>query len=168
MATVRGYDEVKAFELKLAQKLAAAFRPGMEQMAMTQPHMVQGMAEAASEMAKVDGVPVQNIVRMGNGTTEQLQAAGKKSEADKDAKGKSAGATAGAIAGRITGIGGFGRRNNKAEEKQAEDGKEPTAVILMEMTTDLSEFSTAPVDEAKFQVPAGFKEVQSEIAKRAK
>ena len=173
LATVGGYDEVKAFELKLAQKLASTFRPGLEQMAMTNPNMVQGMAEAAEELAKVDGVPIQSIVRMGNGSAEALHAAGQKSDSQEkgDAKGKSAAATAGAIAGRLGGIGGFGRRNNKAEEKApADDGKQsaPAATILMEMTTDLSEFSTAGLAEAKFQVPAGFKEVQSEIAKRAK
>jgi hypothetical protein len=172
MASVRGYDEVKAFELKLADKLAATFRPGMEQMAMTQPAMVQGLAEAAKEMAKVDGVPVQSIVRMGSGSAEELQAAGQRNaEAKADNKGKGAAATAGAVAGALTGFGGFGRRKNKEEDKQAksEDGKQAAgAMILMEMTTDLSDFSTAAVDEAKFQIPAGFKEVQSELAKRAK
>lgn len=172
MAGVRGYDEVKAFELKLAEKLAATFRPGLEQMAMTQPAMVQGMAEAAREMAKVDGVPVQSIVRMGSGSAEELQAAGQRNaEAKAESKGKSAAATAGAVAGALTGFGGFGRRKNKQEDQQAKpaDGKQaPAASILMEMTTNLSDFSTAAVDEAKFQIPAGFKEVQSEFAKRAK
>jgi hypothetical protein len=172
MANVAGYDQVKVFELKMAQKMAAAFRPGMEQMATTQPMMVQGMAEAAKEMAKVDGVPIQSVMRMGSGTVEDLEAAGKKSEADKgDGKGKSGGAVAGAIAGRITGIGGFGRKkadDNKQDKQAKDDGKAPAAVILMEMTTNLSEFSTGPVDEAKFQIPAGFKEVLSDMTKRAK
>lgn len=171
MATVRGYDEVKAFELRLAQKLAAGFRPGMEQMAMTQPAMVQGMAEAAKEMAKVAGVPVQNIVRMGTGSAEAIQEVGEKSAAEKaDGKGKSAGAKAGAVAGALTGFGGFGRKKNEDKQAKAEDGKQsaPAATILMEMTTDLSEFSTSAVAETRFQIPAGFKEVQSEIAKRAK
>jgi len=170
MASVAGYDQVKVFELKLAQKLATAFRPGMEQMAMTQPQMVQGMAEAAKEMAKVDGVPVQNIVRMGSGTVEALQAAGQKSEAEQDGKGKSAAATAGAIAGRLGGFGGFGRKKAEDKKAPAEDGKQgaPAATLLMEMTTNLSDFSSAAVDEAKFQVPAGFKEIQSDIAKRGK
>ena len=169
MASVPGYDQVKIFELKMAAKLSDTFRPGMEQMATTQPQMVQGMAEAAKEMAKVDGVPVEYIMVMGSGSVEDLQAARKKDESKGDGKGKSSGAVAGAIAGRITGIGGFGRK--KADDKPApsEDGKQaPAAVILMEMTTEMSEFSTAAVDEAKFQIPAGFKEGQSDITKRAK
>ena len=168
-SNVRGYEEVKAFEMKLAQKLAGMFRPGMEQMMAAQPQMVQGMAEAAKEMAKADGVPVQSITRMGVGTAEAIQAEADRREQEKaEGKQKSAASKAGAVAGALTGFGGFGRRNNKAEEKKAEDGKQPEASILLEMTTDLSEFSTAAVDDAKFQIPAGFKEVQSEIAKRAK
>ena len=169
MASVPGYDQVKIFELKMAAKLSDTFRPGMEQMATTQPQMVQGMAEAAKEMAKVDGVPIEYIVVMGTGSVEDLQAARKKEESKGDGKGKSSGAVAGAIAGRITGIGGFGRKKADDKPAPAEDGKQaPAAVILMEMTTEMSEFSTAPVDEAKFQIPAGFKEGQSDLTKRAK
>jgi len=169
MASVPGYDQVKIFELKMAAKLSDTFRPGMEQMATTQPQMVQGMAEAAKEMAKVDGVPIEYIVVMGSGSVEDLQAARKKEESKGDGKGKSSGAVAGAIAGRITGIGGFGRKKADDKPAPAEDGKQaPAAVILMEMTTEMSEFSTAPVDEAKFQIPAGFKEGQSDMTKRAK
>jgi hypothetical protein len=35
----------------------------------------------------------------------------------------------------------------------------------MEMTTELSGFSSAPVDPSKFEVPAGFKQVESEMMK---
>lgn len=159
MAPVAGYDEVKAFELKLAQKLGAIFRPGMEQQAMANPDMVRGMAEAAKEMAKVDGVPVETVTRIG-GSVEELQAAGDKPAEEPKAK-QSAGATAAGIAGRL---GGFGR---KKEEKPAEETKTGSS-MLVEMTMERSLFSTAAVDAAKFEVPAGFKEVQSDIAKRAK
>ena len=35
----------------------------------------------------------------------------------------------------------------------------------MEMTTELSGFSSAPVDAAKLEVPTGFKQVESEMVK---
>ena len=172
MAPVAGYDEIKAFELKMAQKMGAIFRPGMEQQAMANPDMVQGLAQAAKEMAKVDGVPVQTVTRMG-GSIEELQAAGNAPTADqpKDEKKASsavAGAAASAIAGRLP---GFGRK--KADDKPAPaapDSKqpEPGAGMLVEMTAERSLFSTASVDASKFEVPAGFKEVQSDIAKRAR
>lgn len=159
MAPVAGYDEVKAFHLKMAQKIGGLFRPGMEQQALANPQMVQGMAEAAKAMAKVEGVPVETVTRIG-GSVEELQTAGDKPAEEPKAK-QSAGATAAGIAGRL---GGFGR---KKEEKPAEE-QQAGSSMLVEMTMEMSQFSTATVDAAKFEVPAGYKEVQSDIAKRAK
>jgi hypothetical protein len=161
MAPVAGYEEIKAFELKMAQKMGAIFRPGMEQQAMANPDMVQGMAQAAKEMAKVDGVPVENVMRMG-GSIEELQAAGEAKPVEEPKEKESAGAKAVGIAGRL---GGFGR---KKEEKAAPAEEKQGSTMLVEMTMERSAFSTASVDASKFEVPAGFKEVQSEIAKRAK
>ncbi len=160
MAPVAGYEEVKAFELKMAQKLGAIFRPGMEQQALAQPDMVQGMAQAAREMAKVDGVPVQNIVRMGGSIADLQAVADAPPEADKPKQ--STGAAVAGIAGRL---GGFGR---KKEDKPEEQQAEPGSTMLFEMTTERSMFSTAAVDASKFEIPAGFKEQQSDIAKKAK
>jgi hypothetical protein len=36
----------------------------------------------------------------------------------------------------------------------------------MEMTTELSDFSAGPVDDAQFAIPAGFKKVNPEMTKR--
>ncbi|MEO8096664.1 MAG: hypothetical protein ABI811_03110 [Acidobacteriota bacterium] len=162
MAPVAGYEEVKAFELKMAQKMGAIFRPGMEQQALVQPEMVQGMAQAAREMAKVDGVPIQNIVRIGGAIDDLKAAANKPPEEPKEKQ--STGAAAAGIAGRLS---GFGR---KKEEDKPEDKNQsqPGGGMLVEMTSERSLFSTAPVDASKFEVPAGFKEAQSDIAKRAR
>jgi hypothetical protein len=159
MAPVSGYNEVKAFELKMAQKMGAIFRPGMEQQALVQPDMVQGMAQAAREMAKVDGVPVVNIVRMGSSMAdlEAVSVAPPKKEEPKE----STGAKIGGIAGRL---GGFGKKNDDDNKKS----NEPGSSMLMEMTSERSQFSTAAIDTTNFDVPAGFKETQSDIAKKAK
>jgi len=166
MAPVAGYDEVKAFEMKMAQKMGAIFRPGMEQQAMAQPEMIQGLAQAAKEMAKVEGVPIQNVVRVG-GSIEELKAVGDApAEADKPKEKTSVASAVGALGGRF---GGFGRK--KAEDKPAEaDQKQPQpgAGMLVEMTSERSMFSTAAVDASKFEVPTGFKEVQSDITKRGR
>jgi hypothetical protein len=160
MAPVAGYQEVKAFELRMAEKMGAIFRPGMVDQALVQPDMVQGMAQAAKEMAKVDGVPVLNIVRMGGSIAdlEAVSVAPPKAEEPKE----STGAKIGGIAGRL---GGFGSKKNDDSEKKA---AEPGSSMLMEMTSERSMFSTSAVDAGKFEVPAGFKEVQSDVAKKAK
>ena len=38
--------------------------------------------------------------------------------------------------------------------------------MLMELTTEASGFSTADVDASKFEVPAGFKQVEPEMGRR--
>jgi hypothetical protein len=162
MAPVAGYEEIKAFELKMAQKMGAIFRPGMAQQAMANPDMVQGMAQAAKEMAKVDGVPIENVTRMG-GSIEELQAAGEAKPIEKPEEKQSTGAVAAGIAGRLS---GFGR---KKEDKPAPASEEKQgSSMLVEMTSERSLFSTTSVDASKFEVPAGFKETESAIAKHAR
>jgi hypothetical protein len=165
MANIAGYQEVKAFELKMAQKLAGMFHPSQAALAMAQPEMVQGMAEAAKEMAKVEGVPVRSIVRMGTGPAEELLKTGTGAE---KTEGPSAKSIAGAAAvSAIGGFGGFGRKKEekpKEEPKQAEEA--PKAVLFIETTSELSMFATS-VDGTKFNVPDKFKLVESEITKAA-
>ena len=69
MATVPGYEQVKAFRQKMAQKMAREFQPELSRMAMSDPRMMQGMAESAKELSKVSGVPVETMMKMGTGIT---------------------------------------------------------------------------------------------------
>jgi hypothetical protein len=161
MGPAAGYDEVKAFEIKLGEKLGAVFRRGMEQMMLTQPEMVQGLAAAAKETAKVDGVPLESVTRVG-GSLQDLIAAADAPPKPEEPKQSNTEKIAG-IAGRL---GGFGGRRDRDEEKPKQN--EPGSGMLIEMTATLSGFSTAAVDPAKFAVPAGFKQVPSEFAKKAK
>jgi hypothetical protein len=59
---IAGYDEVRAFQKRMAEKLNYA--PGGGGM-MGRPDLAKGMAQAAKEMAKLDGVPVLQVVKMG-------------------------------------------------------------------------------------------------------
>lgn len=85
----------------------------------------------------------------------------------------------GAIAGGLGGFGGFGRK--KKTEETAAPAPPPAAApqetastsvpagsggsaALMELTTELTHFSSS-VDNSKFDVPSGFKQVQSDIKK---
>jgi hypothetical protein len=75
-----------------------------------------------------------------------------------------------AIASKLGGF-GFGGFGHKKQQQQApppadddsataDQQAPPTATVLMESTTEIASFSSAPIDAAKFAVPAGFKEVQ--------
>ena len=73
------------------------------------------------------------------------------------------------------GFGGFGRKK-KPEQPKEEAKADPapssaapagdSSAVLMEMTTEMSRFSSAAVDPSRFEPPSGFKKVESEMQKR--
>ena len=81
-------------------------------------------------------------------------------------------AVGGAVLG---GFGRFGRRKPKEEPKKEEPKQEQTppqqqqpqqgSASLMEMTVEMSGLTQAPVDASRFQVPSGFKMVESPMKK---
>jgi len=171
-ADIRGYQEVRDFQIRMAQKLGSVFGgAGMGAMAMGGADMAKGMAEMTREMSKLKGVPVLTVMRMGSSAdgqplpaaSEAPAAAETKSPDMKEAGGKAA---ASAALGRLGGIGGFGRKKKQEEPpaQQEAEQKQATAAgpaILMESTTEFSGFSSTAVDSSKFDVPAGFKQVDN-------
>ena len=158
MANVPGYDQVKAFHQKMGQKLAREFQPELSRMAMSDPRMMQGMSEAAKEMSKVAGVPVQTVMKMGSGiTVDTTDSSSQKGPGVRDA---------------ITGSLPFGRKkknddpppDQKQDQKKGQDSSGPA--LLLQMTTDMSDFSTLAVEASKFDIPAGFKQVNSDLVTR--
>ncbi|HEY6344498.1 MAG TPA: hypothetical protein VIY49_23645 [Bryobacteraceae bacterium] len=93
MATVPGYDEVREFHRKLGEKLGYGFGSGMS---------LEGFAEVAKQMSKIDGAPVE--------TTSQAVSV-------------------------------------------------PGGQVLSQAATELSNFSSAPLEASRFDVPFGFKQV---------
>jgi hypothetical protein len=155
MATVPGYDQVKAFHQKMAQKMAREFQPELSRMAMSDPRMMQGMAESAKELSKVAGVPVETVMKMGTGITVDST----DSSSQKQGPG---------VRDAITGSLPFGRKkkNDDPPPQQKQDQKQSGSALLLEMTTDMTSFSSSAVDASKFDVPAGFKQVDSDLVKR--
>jgi len=155
MANVPGYEQVKAFRQKMAQKMAREFQPELSRMAMADPRMMQGLSESAKELSKVSGVPVETIMKMGSGITVDTTDSGQKGPSVRDA---------------ITGSLPFGRKkkNDDPPPDPKNDQKQDGAALLLEMTTDMSDFSTAAVDASKFDVPSGFKQVDSDLVKRSR
>jgi hypothetical protein len=191
-----GYQEVRDFQRRMAEKMGAGLG-GANPMAAMQPGSAKAFAEMAKEMAKLKGIPVLQVTRMGSTAdgkplpaaseapelSQQSQvnvgeAAGK---AANDSAANAATGAAGAALGRLGGmagglgggLGGFGRKKKQEqpaqEQQQApQQAKAPGGMLMMESTTELSGFSSASVDGSKFEVPAGFKQVQSEWEKRNK
>jgi hypothetical protein len=158
VAPVPGYDEVRAFHKKMGEKMGYLFGSGMSQMAMMRPDMANGFAQAGREMAKLDGMPVQTVLKMSGAATGDAAtpAADAPASASPSRMPTSLGGLAGALARR--------KAQQSSSQQAQQDSASPGSLI--EMTTELTSFSSGPVDESKFEVPAGFKQVDSEMRRR--
>lgn len=180
---IPGYQELQDFNKKLAAKMGDIYSgSGMSSsLAAMQPAQAQGVADMAKEVSKLKGIPVEQVMRMGSTTNgTPLPAAseaplppsspGPETPSVKDVAQQSAES---AIASKLGGFGfgGFGRKkkqspppDSSANAQPQQQGQTPAqaqaANVLMESTTDLTSFSSAPIDPAKFSVPAGFTQVQ--------
>jgi hypothetical protein len=183
---VSGYEEVTSFHQRMGQKIA--WTPGGMALAQGRSDIAKMMGNVSKETAKLDGIPVLQIMRMGGEGQGQPAQAGQPAQpaqpapqaapADQQEEGGTK-AVAGAL-GRLGGFGGFGRRKKKTEEQPPQQQPEqqqqqaagqpgaPAGGLLLETTTELTGFSAAPVDPSRFDVPAGFKQVEHEMVKALK
>jgi hypothetical protein len=174
LGSVPGYEEVQAFHRKMGEKMGYAFASGMVQMAAMRPEAIKGLEQAGKEMAKVEGVPMQSIMKMGgagdasnqsSAPQEQQQPAPQ--QAQPQAGQTAAEAAVGAAFGKF-GLGGLGKKRNQDNAPAPAQGASGgNSGSLMEMTTDLTSFSTT-ADASKFEVPAGFKQVENELVRRSR
>ena len=142
-----GYDEVRDFHRRMAQKLN--WTPGGAMPMMGRPEMAKGMAELVKESAKLDGVPVLQVMKMGGGMS-----------------GMTAGGGISAGAGDRPGRSRPSTDQDDAAAALSALGASDGSASLMEMTTELSGFSSAPVDASKFEVPPGFTQVEPQSMQR--
>jgi len=179
---VPGYDQVRDFHKRMAEKLASATHGlGLDfTRALAQnPGATEALADMGKEMQKIEGVPIQQIMRMGMTTDgKPLPAA---SEAPLPPDNSPAMPSAGDVAkqGAASMIsshipfGGFGKKKQQNDPPPADpnagqkgNAPPPTSAILMESQTTVSSFSSAPVEDSHFEVPAGFKQVQAQTEKQ--
>lgn len=165
---VPGYDEVRAFEQKFAQKMGTVLSHSSINPAMLTQYKgaSQGMRDMAEEMSKLKGTPILQIMRMG--TTANGQTIPAASEAPlPQSQSPSAGDVAKesateSIASKLGGFGGFGGFGHKKKQPEpaasAKSGTQPTYAVLMESNTQMGNFSRS-VSDASFAIPAGFKQV---------
>jgi len=144
MMAMPGYSEVEEFRHKLAQKLGYAYASGMSDIGIAEPELLPGFEELGKMVNQSDDMPVESTIRMGgpdSGDLGESRLAVSSSE-----KG-------GLVSGALSRLGSLGRKKNSARDT-APPG------MLIQITTELSNFSAGPVDESKFNVPPGFKQLQ--------
>lgn len=182
---IPGYDEVKDFYRRYAEKMQVVFSGALNPAMLAQyPGAGQGMADMIKEMSKLKGIPVLQVMRMGTtvngaalpaaseaplpppGATPAMPGAG---EVAQDAAQQTAASAIaskmGALGGLAGGFGGFGHKKKKTDDpppaaEQAQAAAPATSAVLVESNTQLAGFSQAPADESKFDIPAGYKQVE--------
>jgi hypothetical protein len=168
---VPGYDEVRAFYKIMGEKMN--WTPGGNSMMASRPDMAKAMAEMYKEGSKMDGMPVYEVVKMGgsmegmaqNPNSPQAAPAQSSTQATPAQPTSVGGALGGALAGRF----GLGRKkkpetddSQTAASTQSQSQSSSGAASLMETTIEMSNFSSAPVDCARLEVPAGFSKVEED------
>jgi hypothetical protein len=178
---IPGYGEIREFYTRMGAKMGDMFSSSglSSSLAAIQPAASQGMSQMIKEMSKLKGIPVEQVTRMGaTANGEPLPAASEAplpptpSAPPPPSAGEVAQQSASAaIASKLGGFGfgGFGHKKQQQAPPPEDDSttaqQTPTATVLMESTTALTEFSSAPIDASKFAVPAGFTEMQPQQAK---
>jgi hypothetical protein len=168
---VTGYQEVRAFYTRMGEKLA--FNPGGG-MFMSSPQASRNMGELYKEIGKLDGIPVLQTISMGgmgqpgSGDTSAQQGSGGQQQQQQQQQPAARPSLGGALGGALGGKFGLGKKKQQQDDQasagqpsqqQQQGGGNPGS--LMEATTEMSGFSSDPVDDSAFAVPAGFKKVEN-------
>ena len=168
---IPGYDQVRDFYGRMAEKMADATRGlgyDFSKMLAQNPGASAALGDMAKEMQKLDGVPIMQVMRMGTTLNGQPLPAASEAPTPAAPAGPSAGDVAkqgmtSALASRIPGFGGFGKKKQQApppdQDQNAAQAQAPNS-ILMETQITTSNFSSAPVDPSHFDIPAGYMQVQ--------
>jgi hypothetical protein len=173
---IPGYTQVRDFYMRMASKMGTMTAgSGMDfsRMLMQNPGATQGLAEMAKEMQKIQGVPVMQVMRMGTTTDGKPLPAASEAPLPPDnspampSGGDVAKQSAASVLTSHLPFGGFGKKkqDDPPPANQNSNTPTPTSAVLMESQTTSSNFSSAPIDPSHFEVPAGYKQVQTQMDK---
>jgi hypothetical protein len=164
--------DLSAFKAQMTQMHDMSQNPGMSQMFAGKPGSSEAMAEMAKEMAKLQGTRVMEVTRMGGSGTGPAGAQNSAQTSDpapSAAPSNPNGSMSGMLGSALgsSALGAFHRK--KAAQPASDtpttttnpDGTQTTSTILMETTVQKSNFSQAPVSSSNFEVPAGYKKVET-------
>jgi hypothetical protein len=174
--SVSGYQEVGEFYRKMAKEINWMPPSNIH----VDPRMSQGMSELAKNSDALKGLPMLSYVTMGippqagsNGNSGQTASNTSSSDNSKSADSGSSTPTSPSDA-MVKGLGSlFNKRkkqqqddsanaNSKAGTPAPPPNPNPDPNALMEMTTQVSSFSDAPLDASLFDIPAGYTQVQGD------
>jgi len=174
---IPGYTQIRDFYMRMASKMGTMpAGTGMDftRMLAQNPGATQGLAEMAKEMQKIQGVPVMQVMRMGTTTDGKPLSAASEAPLPPDSSpampsgGDVAKQSAASVLTSHLPFGGFGKKKQDDPPPANQNSKTPppTSAVLMESQTTSSNFSSAPIDPSHFDVPAGYKLIQTPMDKQ--
>ena len=176
-SSLGGYQEVKDFYKRMAKEMDFEWRmPGLN----IDPRAARGLQELQKNSSHMQGLPMVQYVSMymggmqGQGNTKAEQgnqpAAQPTSSASSSQPTPSEAATK-ALTNVLGGFGGFGRRKKKQEQQpdQASGASSASSSAapasnpgsFMDLTSEVTSFSSEPLDSSLFDVPAGYTLIQA-------
>jgi len=168
---VPGYEEVRNFHRRMAEKMAWTPDSSGMNAFMSRPDMARAMENMRKEGAKMDGIPILTVMKMTGAAEGQSSENSETQTSSQQSKPQPKPDLGSVLGGKLGGFGGFGRKKKPQDDSQASSTPPPSETTsasgsLIEMTTESSGFSSAPLEPSKFSTPAGFKKVESEMMKR--
>ncbi|MGH9400947.1 MAG: hypothetical protein ACRD2P_02435 [Terriglobia bacterium] len=161
--SVMGYHEVGDFYKKMATEIGwtpnTAF--GMD------PRMTKSMVELNKSGKIPVGLPMLSVMSMLGAAPQGDQAAPQQQQNQQQSSSGIGDVTnPGAAAAKALG-GMFGRHKKKQQEEDNQNASAPQATTpsnsLMSITSRVTSFSTDSLEDALFQIPSGFNQVQSNM-----
>lgn len=172
---IPGYDEMRQFYIRMAKQLD--WLPGtMGGMIGMNPQMGPAMQEFQKNLATIKGMPLLQNISFGLAATGVPQDQASTSQPTQpppqkqtDDQGSVPTSTKDAISkGMGSVFGGFGRKKKKpaqdAEAQPTDSSQQSSSASgsLMEMQTEVTEYSSAPIDKYLFDIPVGYTQVQQD------
>jgi hypothetical protein len=166
--TVPGYDELRAFYIKMAKELD--WLPGS--MGMGNPQMGPAMDELKKNAIKMDGMPLLQYTSFGMTASGQSGSDGQNAQQPPPSQSSTGDnntptSPSGAI---VKGLGGlFGKKkqqqsdNSAAPNPAAANNPPPPPPVpgsMMDMTIEVTSYSRDSLDASLFELPAGYSQVQ--------
>lgn len=177
---IKGYGEVFKFYQQMAKEIDWVPNASMG----NDPRMRQSMVELAKSGKIPSGLPMLTTVSMGmgmppgaagaQGANPQANNQGQSSSNSQQNQQSSANAqqmASKALGGLMGGFGGFGRHKKKNQDQSSQQntstGSNAAAPppsggpTLMQISTEVTSFSTDAIDSGAFEIPAGFTKVEA-------
>lgn len=144
---VAAYQEVQDFYRRLGEKLGEEWRASsinlLSLLTSSNPEAAESFQKLQEQAGKLQGAPLLTVTRIeASGTKPATEA---KAEEEPESKG--------GLFGKKPSLGGLLKK--KVEKKEEGNGRS----LILEITTKLSNLSTAALSDDLFQVPEGYKPV---------